>query len=238
VMAVRLGSEIAPWVLVNNTMFLASANLLALSAAYSMERHLRYEFLQRRIIQAQDNALKEALRDVEKKRSEAEHAARIDPLTGLYNRRHFFSEAERGAGRVSVVILDVDRFKSVNDRFGHATGDLVLREVANRIRANLREIDVACRYGGEEFAVLLPGTSLSEAAAIGERLRREIEGTVVEADSGALSVTVSVGIAATSDGNERWAIDPLIERADEALYLAKQGGRNRVRLWLPRRMLA
>ena len=221
--------SISAVVLVNNTMFLVAANLLSMSASYAMECHLRTDFVQRRTIQEQAETLRQALRDVERGRVEAEHRSRTDQLTGLYNRRHFFDEAARRPGRFSVVILDVDHFKSINDRFGHLAGDSVLREVATRVRVAIRHEDVACRYGGEEFAVLLPNTDLVASAAIGERIRRAVEAEPFETGSSPLPVTISVGVATIEDDVP--GIEVLIDRADRALYQAKTSGRNLVKLW-------
>ena len=207
---------------ISNTIFLVATNLTAMVVAYAIERFSRTTFMQRRIIIEQSDALFRAMRD-------AERAAITDPLTGLYNRRHFFGEAARGDGRVSVIILDVDHFKSINDRFGHATGDQVLRGVSDRVREGIRPNDVACRYGGEEFAVLLPDSDLPTSAAVGERLRRQIEAEPFSFGNKVVHVTVSVGVASVHDRSP--GIETLLDRADRALYEAKNGGRNRVKLW-------
>jgi two-component system cell cycle response regulator len=123
--------------------------------------------------------------------------------------------------------MDIDHFKSVNDTHGHDIGDEVLREFANRISANVRGIDLACRYGGEEFVVAMPDTDVDFAYAIAERLRKSVETTPFEISRapGALNVTISIGIAVSmSDDNS----EKLLHRADQALYRAKREGRNRV----------
>jgi two-component system cell cycle response regulator len=158
-----------------------------------------------------------------------------DPLTGLFNRRymerHLGTLVEKSAGRgksLSVLILDIDFFKSINDRFGHDAGDDVLREFADRMRTCVRGIDLACRYGGEEFVVVMPDTDLSVATMVAERIRRRIAGEPFPIHRGerAIEVTISIGIAArTSPHDDATAI---LKRADEALYRAKRDGRNRV----------
>ena len=220
-----------------STLFLTIPALFGMLMSHSAEKGARTEFLQRRIIHERTLGLGLALREVQARRLEAEVASRIDPLTALFNRRHFFSAAEGRAVRddavpvpLSVIILDVDHFKSVNDTHGHAVGDQVLQAVAARIKAGVRPGDVACRYGGEEFAILLPATDLCEAAGVGERLRAGIAAEPVTTDKGPLTVSVSAGIAA-SQGQA--PVDLLVDRADQALYQAKHHGRNNVKLWRP-----
>ena len=120
---------------------------------------------------------------------------------------------------------DIDFFKKVNDTYGHAAGDEVLREVAARIKTHLRESDIPSRYGGEEFAVLLPYTHIEEAKIVGERLRKAVESKPVELDNQTINVTISMGLA---EYNRKESGEELFERADKALYEAKTSGRNRV----------
>jgi diguanylate cyclase (GGDEF)-like protein len=223
----RSGQTPRAQILTDST-WLIWANLSAMIAAYAIERQLRSDFCQRRIIRDQSEELQRAIRKVEESRKEVERISRTDPLTGLFNRRHFFGEARRGEGRVAVVILDVDHFKAINDRFGHSTGDRILKEVADRIKASIRPDDVACRYGGEEFAILLPDADMRAAALIAERLRQTVEATPFDAETRPQPVTVSVGVAAVE--NRLAGIEDLIDRADKALYEAKNAGRNRVKL--------
>jgi two-component system, cell cycle response regulator len=158
--------------------------------------------------------------------AELELASRTDALTGLPNRRHLEEQLQRlaGNGRLSVLLLDIDRFKLVNDTRGHAAGDEVLRVVAGRLREAVRTADVAGRWGGEEFLVVLPATAAVEAAALGERVRQAIAAAPVPLPDVPLAVTASVGVA--SGGHDGW--EGLVRRADTGLYAAKDGGRNRV----------
>ena len=158
-----------------------------------------------------------------------------DPLTGLYNRRYMSvhvgamvdAAADRGK-TVSVLALDVDHFKAVNDTYGHDAGDEVLKELARRIKANIRNIDLACRTGGEEFVIALPETDAEVAYKVAERLRRAVGGKPFNAgpEAGNLTVTVSIGVAELENAAE--SLDDIVKRADEALYRAKREGRNRV----------
>jgi diguanylate cyclase (GGDEF)-like protein len=162
-----------------------------------------------------------------------EQWALTDSLTGLYNRRHFlkmagleFQRARRYQHSLSALMLDIDDFKQVNDTYGHATGDQVLVAVAAHCRKNLRDIDVSCRYGGDELVMLLPESDLSAARRAAERLCRSVAETPIETDRGVLRVTVSVGVAALAD--EHPEVAALITEVDAALYRAKNAGRNRV----------
>lgn len=171
----------------------------------------------------------------ERRRLEEElrHLAGTDELTGLHNRRRFFEEAERAfsaalatATHLSVLMLDIDHFKSINDRYGHVTGDRVLREVAQRCVRALRSGDMAARVGGEEFAVLLPSTDTSGALKVAEKLLVSIAGAPVAVDGTALEVQASIG--GTFRLTDDRTVAALVERADRALYAAKGSGRNRV----------
>jgi two-component system cell cycle response regulator len=157
-----------------------------------------------------------------------------DPLTGLYNRRymesHLNSLLEQAASRkkpLTVLVLDIDYFKAINDTHGHDAGDDVLREFSFRIKKSIRGIDLACRYGGEEFVVVMPETDLTVATMVAERLRRRIatEPFPVQDGARALEVTISVGISALAKDDTAANI---LKRADAALYRAKRDGRNRV----------
>ncbi len=155
-----------------------------------------------------------------------------DQLTGLFNRRymsrHLNTLMSDNAGKqVSFLLLDVDFFKQINDTYGHDVGDEVLREFAGRISANVRGIDLACRYGGEEFVVVMPDTDLSFAYMVAERLRQSVADAPFAAGSASrqVPVTISIGVAASGGGDTP---EGLLKRADQALYRAKRDGRNRV----------
>ncbi len=157
-----------------------------------------------------------------------------DALTGLHNRRYMagqlqglVSRAGQGGDPVAVLVMDIDHFKAVNDGFGHDAGDEVLREFAVRLATNVRAIDLPCRFGGEEFVVVMPGASLEAASRVADRIRRDIEGQPFPIMGGAegLTITVSIGVAASVDGDTPEA---LLKRADEGVYEAKAHGRNQV----------
>jgi two-component system cell cycle response regulator len=158
-----------------------------------------------------------------------------DPLTGLYNRRFMESQlgpmVEHGINRgkqLSVLALDVDFFKAVNDSHGHDVGDRVLQEVAARLRNNVRNVDLVCRVGGEEFIIILPDTDGVIAMRVAERIRKAIASKPFNsgARTGPLSITLSIGIACIEDATD--TTNDLLKRADQALYRAKREGRNRV----------
>jgi diguanylate cyclase (GGDEF)-like protein len=179
---------------------------------------------------------------------ESERALRFqaatDSLTGLYNRRHFNELAEveirkaiRYSRSLSVVMLDVDFFKKVNDNFGHASGDLVLQLVAKTAKNMLRGGDVLGRYGGEEFICLLPETPAVQAALVADRLRKKIENSSVQAENNRIRVTASFGVSDCFDKSQERDIgrtlSNFIDSADRALYLSKNAGRNRVTVFDP-----
>jgi diguanylate cyclase (GGDEF)-like protein len=162
--------------------------------------------------------------------------ATTDGLTGLFNRRHFFELAGpmigvRGRyGRpLAVVMIDIDHFKAVNDTYGHSVGDVVLREVARRLSGTLRGTDLLCRYGGEEFAALLPETTGGQARDTARRLHAAVTTEPVPTPAGPVDVTVSIGLSGPTGVTAGEAdLEALLKRADEALYAAKRAGRNRV----------
>lgn len=162
-----------------------------------------------------------------------EHLAQTDFLTGLANRRHFLELADKELARVrrygsplSLAVLDLDRFKEINDTYGHKVGDTVLEQFSKICRATLRESDVMGRIGGEEFAILFPETTLPEAVDVADRLRETVAATRIPLERGLpIQATVSVGVASFADADVN--IDVFMNRADAALYDAKRGGRNR-----------
>ena len=158
-----------------------------------------------------------------------------DQLTGLHNRRYMgrhletlISSAEKSGKPVAFLIVDIDHFKSINDNHGHDIGDEVLRAFAARISGSVRGIDLACRYGGEEFVIVMPDTDLEFAQVVAERLRKYVESTPfsISRDPGVLDVTISIGIAGSALRGD--SAEALLRRADRALYRAKREGRNRV----------
>jgi len=158
--------------------------------------------------------------------------AATDELTGLFNRRYMMSHLENvlrrsiGSGRpVSLMMIDLDHFKEINDTRGHQTGDKVLTEIARRIGQSVRGVDLSARYGGEEFIVVMPDTDGAGAAVVAERVRHAVGDQPIKVDGLALSISVSIGIAS---GEPASGAEALIRRADQALYDAKKAGRNRV----------
>ena len=156
-----------------------------------------------------------------------------DELTNLANKRYFaegfareFSRAQRHARPLSLLVIDIDHFKRVNDAHGHHVGDLTLRAVADAVSSNARSNDLAARYGGEELVVLLPETSITQALALAERLRAAIAACVVRYRDATVSVTVSIGCAERRESDS--TPDDLFDRADRQAYAAKDAGRNRV----------
>lgn len=158
-----------------------------------------------------------------------------DSLTGLYMRRYLFirmreeiQRYKRRGGPLSVIMIDVDDFKSVNDTYGHATGDVVLRSVGQILNDNSRQgVDIACRYGGEEFVILMPGSTKQEAELVAERIREAFEKETISAPEGKIKITASCGIASVEECHVPSA-DALLHIADKRLYCAKESGRNRV----------
>ena len=171
--------------------------------------------------------------DLVKNAQELQKLATTDSMTGLYNRRHFLVLAEAEWGRfqryqrpLSILMVDIDHFKRVNDKFGHATGDMVLTAVANACLEDKRSSDVVGRIGGEEFAMLLPETDLEQADIVAERVRQKIMSRRLLAEDTYLNVTVSIGIAQATIGMSSVGI--LLKAADQSLYKAKAQGRNRI----------
>lgn len=177
---------------------------------------------------------------------ESEEAMRLlaitDSLTGIFNRRHFNKLAEEEVGRalrytrpLSVIMLDIDFFKRINDTFGHSIGDMVLEKVAIITKNTVRAADIPARYGGEEFIILLPETPAAEAANLAERLRRQIEDTTFITEKSSTRVTASFGVndsfKKTGAKSTERILAELVTNADQALYASKNGGRNRVTIY-------
>lgn len=159
-------------------------------------------------------------------------ASRVDPLTGSSNRSAFFETAEKLLQRdrhadapCSLIMFDLDRFKAINDNYGHQFGDRILRDFAETVRQSMRPRDFFGRYGGEEFVVILPGTSIETAVAIAERVRRLFAESHEFVDGAPLRATVSAGVATAGEGMD---LNDIVAAADKAMYSAKHNGRNRV----------
>jgi diguanylate cyclase (GGDEF)-like protein len=169
-------------------------------------------------------------RELDISRREAERLANIDDLTGLYTRRAFYefanllsNSSRRNGAHVSMIIMDIDNFKEINDSYGHAAGDNALMKVGKILQERLRRSDISGRIGGEEFAILLPGTTLEQSVQIAEQLRKQIEGLQIQAEGGTIDITASFGVASGMDD-----LDILGSQADKAMYRSKQSGRNAV----------
>jgi diguanylate cyclase (GGDEF)-like protein len=167
--------------------------------------------------------------------AEVHHLATIDPLTGLHNRRSFFNLARRAyelakryRSPLSIVMLDIDNFKWINDTFGHARGDQVLEAAAIQCRSTLRTADIIGRWGGDEIVIALPETDSESARQVAERLHQTLVQTIGYSDEGDRRATVSLGIATYTDATPSLSLEDLIDQADQALYHAKQAGRNRI----------
>ena len=187
--------------------------------------------------------LKHSQDEIERQNTELRFLASRDTLTGCLNRRAFFAgfeellvSVEKTGQVLCCAMLDIDHFKSVNDRFGHATGDKVIAYVAQTLQAGLRDGDLLGRYGGEEFVVVMPGLGIDEAAVVMERLRCSIEQGSAARFTSTMSITISGGFAAQSEVNADSA--ELLSRADTALYTAKQSGRNRIIRWQANQTMA
>ena len=165
-------------------------------------------------------------------------SAVYDGLTELYIRRYFDlrlaeeeSRIKRYGGKLAIVILDIDHFKRVNDNYGHQQGDVVLREAAGIIKSSVRqEVDSPCRYGGEEFVIIMPDTDLGGALIVAERIWHRIQNHIFPGSDDSFQVTISGGVA-FMDQENLVTRQELLRRADEALYRAKKGGRNQIRVW-------
>jgi diguanylate cyclase (GGDEF)-like protein len=185
------------------------------------------------LVQARTAELAEKTDLLQQQKDEMQRLANTDSLTGVNSRRHFNELAEREIARsgrsgepLSVLALDIDHFKRINDQHGHDIGDLAIIRFCVNCSRHLRQLDVIGRVGGEEFAILLPGTDAANARLVAERIRATLSADAVETPRGPLRFTVSIGIASRRDINDD--IAALLKRADEAMYRAKQEGRDRV----------
>jgi diguanylate cyclase (GGDEF)-like protein len=189
---------------------------------------------ERQSLEAAAALLAVSIKNAELFRAIRENSVR-DQLTGCFNRRHAMEaldaelrRSRRAQSDLSLIIFDLDHFKGVNDRYGHQCGDTVLKAVGRRMHVALRSSDVKCRYGGEEFLVLLPGTPLTGAERVAETLRRELAALSIVWEGTPIPVSASFGVTVASQGE--LDVDEIIARADAALYRAKEGGRNCIRV--------
>lgn len=184
-------------------------------------------------LQEANQQLKRRVEEVELLQAQLREQSIRDPLTGTYNRRYLdetlereFKRAQRERKPLTVAIMDLDAFKSINDTYGHRAGDLALQHVAGYLSIHTRASDIVCRYGGEEFVIVMPGVDVEVARCRAEEWRRSIEDLVVNSPKGSFHVTASIGVAvypAHADSTE-----DLLRAADDALYIAKRIGKNRI----------
>lgn len=221
----------------NNIFIFFFFNIGGMFACYSMELSQRKEFIHKITVQDQSDRLYLALSEVEQQREKAQRLSLLDPLTGLPNRRHFFSvlaqeleNSSKTGQELSLMLVDIDNFKEVNDRLGHVVGDQILALVGEIIGDALRNGDTACRYGGEEFSLLLPNASSQIAEQVGRRIMECIESADIPVGRDEGFLTLSVGFVTLQSGQQT-SIENLIELADQALYKAKNCGRNQLCMW-------
>lgn len=243
------GDSIGEMALIENLPRSATVIALTPVSLFSLDRELFYAFLSEnpgislslmsmlswRVRQSGEERLKGEVQ--KQQQNEAietlSRQAAVDPLTGLFNRRAMdemlakeLSSAQRNGTSVGILVADVDHFKKVNDTYGHKAGDLILQEVAKLLQHNVRASDYVCRFGGEEFVIIMPGASIAALLRCGEDVRSSFEALTVEYENQVIRATISLGAASFPEhgasGNE------IIVRADEALYRAKHEGRNRV----------
>ncbi|HEY1684440.1 MAG TPA: diguanylate cyclase [Tepidisphaeraceae bacterium] len=194
----------------------------------------RENFSLRRKLELALTQLQDKNLQLEESLSRMQQMAATDPLTSLYNRRHFgrvleqmFAESQRYQADLACVMIDLDEYKRLNDKYGHQVGDQLLILAGKVISANMRRMDVAARYGGDEFVLLLPRASAQEAEIVAQRIREEFAQAAAAALRSSQGITMSVGIASLVT-NQASSADQLVAQADKALYGAKNGGRDRV----------
>lgn len=209
---------------------------------------LSYNIVLRLTLKKRTKSLNDAVKELSEANSKLEYLATHDPLTGIPNRRMFMNQAHsellrchRYGRPLSLVLIDLDRFKAVNDTYGHAVGDQVLVGFCELVSSMVRSPDVFARYGGEEFALLLPETTMDHATAVAERICQRVHSTSFDTDSGPVRISMSAGVAMAlykgtailSEAEGHAALDTMLKRADKALYAAKRSGRNRVSSYVP-----
>ena len=215
-------------------------NLMNIEKEVAQQRAIDKELISKTLLQQAKLNLEETveLRTAElvQAKETAEKLARIDKLTGVSNRRAFeeqaaieYTRAKRNSRLLSVILFDVDNFKTINDTFGHKMGDTVLRNVANLAQMIIRDIDRLGRVGGEEFAILLPETGIEQATEVAERIRQKMMSTCIEIEGRQLSYTSSFGVATLEPGH--LSLEEALRNADSAMYRSKRNGRNLVTTW-------
>lgn len=217
--------------------------LFAAQAAVCIENAILNQNMEGRVaartaaLQQANEQLKREIQERKRVEAKLQELATTDELTQIFNRRHFFKLARREFKRaqryhhpLSIVLMDLDHFKRVNDRHGHPAGDQALRTVATVCQDNLREIDILARYGGEEFILLLPEIGADPARQAAERLRQKIAAESIAIGGQTIAITASLGVASLEEDGEE-SVGAVLHRADQALYTAKKAGRNRVKIW-------
>ncbi|MCE8015578.1 GGDEF domain-containing protein [Halomonas sp. MCCC 1A17488] len=231
VLVVALWKPLAPGMLISSLLILAFANLMGWLTYSRLNRLQRKQFA---LLVAEREINRKLQKEIEERQlleAQLRHMASTDPLTGIANRRHFFELAEREFRRaqrdgtpLTICMVDIDLFKTLNDHHGHAVGDLVLTTVASCCASMLRETDIIGRYGGEEFVIALPQADLETASFIAERLRHKVTSLRLPMLDEDQHLSVTVGISQVEPGEAR--LEQALQRADDALYAGKARGRN------------
>jgi diguanylate cyclase (GGDEF)-like protein len=211
-------------------------NLQALEAIHQTESVLSEVEIAAEInakLNAEIQERKWAEKQLRKSEAKFRDLAVIDSLTGLYNRHHFYQIGQKEVERslryhlpLSLIMMDIDHYKEINDQYGHRVGDYVLTQIGQFIQNAVRKIDIACRYGGEEFVILLPETELDQACRVAERIRRTLDEATISLESLSITVTASLGIVDLSTDTP--LIEEMLAKADDAMYQAKEKGRNQI----------
>jgi two-component system, cell cycle response regulator len=212
------------------------------SLYFLMLRPMEQEIAERKLSENELRQAKELLedanREIHRSLEREQLLARTDGMTGLYNYRYFFELASREFNAslryqrpLSIIIFDADHFKQINDTLGHLAGDKLLVTMAQTVGAQMRNVDVLARYGGDEFIILLPTTGVQQAFHIAERLRSSIMSTLVEMDNKMFAITLSIGVTEMYFDPVDNGVEEIVQRADKALYAAKQAGRNRTEIF-------
>lgn len=230
-LTLNYGNRIATFSVSSNAVMDDSGKLQGAVASFEDVTQLEE---QRSHLRDMVSTLKDSASEIKRKNRELEYLATRDPLTNCLNRRSFFrqfdehwSSAQTSKGQLSSFMVDIDHFKNINDTYGHAVGDEVLKAVGSRLSDSVRSTDIVSRYGGEEFAVLLPGASIEKAVEIAEKIRVALEQLSFSIDE--LTISASLGVSSLSLGPQ--SPQDLLEQADKCLYVAKRNGRNQVVSW-------